>query len=225
MATHFPARMIISYLNEVGWSEEKIINLIEEIHGISGGITEIKIIIHQCSKRMNVPLTSSTGRFLDAVATLLGITNEATYEGEPAIVLEGLGWELNSLKKYANKNPLLKDNNLRLESQLDLSKYFEVIVQALERGMNKKELAYYVQTGLGTIASNICLEIAQKDPNIRYIGFTGGVSYNDLITHAFIKNVKDNGYFPLLHTKLPNGDGAISAGQCFYYIAKSKNTL
>ena len=39
-------------------------------------------------RNLNCPLTSSMGRFLDAVATLLGICNRATYEGEPAIELE-----------------------------------------------------------------------------------------------------------------------------------------
>ena len=57
-------------------------------------------------------------------------------------------------------------------------------------GMNKKDLAYYVQTGLGTLASNICLEIAQQNSNIHHIVFRGGVSYNDIITNAFVKNFK-----------------------------------
>ena len=39
-------------------------------------------------RSLNSPLTSSMGRFLDAVAAILGICEHATYEGEPAILLE-----------------------------------------------------------------------------------------------------------------------------------------
>lgn len=37
---------------------------------------------------INCPLTSSMGRLLDAVSVILGICHSATYEGEPAILLE-----------------------------------------------------------------------------------------------------------------------------------------
>ena len=37
---------------------------------------------------INCPLTSSMGRLLDAVSAILGICHSATYEGEPAILLE-----------------------------------------------------------------------------------------------------------------------------------------
>ena len=41
---------------------------------------------------INSPLTSSMGRFLDAIAALTGICGTATYEGEPAIRLEAAAW-------------------------------------------------------------------------------------------------------------------------------------
>ena len=44
--------------------------------------------MRQIETRFNSPLTSSTGRILDAVSLLLGVCVERTYEGEPAMKLE-----------------------------------------------------------------------------------------------------------------------------------------
>ena len=43
-------------------------------------------------RNINSPRTSSMGRLFDAVAAILGICGQATYEGEPAIELEAAAW-------------------------------------------------------------------------------------------------------------------------------------
>lgn len=49
---------------------------------------EKELASRMIERGINCPLTSSMGRLLDAVSVILGICHSATYEGEPAILLE-----------------------------------------------------------------------------------------------------------------------------------------
>ena len=93
LATRFPERMLYGILpdNEVlsllasrGWPD-----------------MDLGVLKKQLSSGINVPLTTSTGRVLDAASALLGICQERTYDGEPAMKLESAAagmmadrWEL-----------------------------------------------------------------------------------------------------------------------------------
>lgn len=56
---------------------------------------------------LNSPFTSSMGRFLDAVAAILGICDHATYEGEPAILLEAAAHQALALKPVVSTEKMV----------------------------------------------------------------------------------------------------------------------
>ncbi len=80
LATRFPERMLYGVL-----PEDRVLDLLA-----ARGWTEIErdVLARQTARRINTPLTTSTGRALDAAAALLGICRERTYDGEPAMKLE-----------------------------------------------------------------------------------------------------------------------------------------
>src|SRR5205814_1863172 len=49
---------------------------------------EVAVVHRMVRRGVNAPLASSAGRLFDAVASLLGLCDEATYEGEAAVLLE-----------------------------------------------------------------------------------------------------------------------------------------
>jgi hydrogenase maturation protein HypF len=52
-----------------------------------------------------------------------------------------------------------------------------------------------------------------EEAGSKYIGLTGGVSYNIPIVRMVRDMVKERGKELLLHDNVPNGDGGISIGQ------------
>jgi hydrogenase maturation protein HypF len=59
---------------------------------------------------------------------------------------------------------------------------------------------------------DIAADRAERE-GIRKVGLTGGVSYNLPICEMVVKRLKGHGLEPLLHDRIPNGDGGVSLGQ------------
>ena len=67
------------------------------------GETEAKLILNQLKTGMGKVETTSCGRVLDAVAAVLGVCFERTYEGEPAMKLESAAFTGKDILKLKPK--------------------------------------------------------------------------------------------------------------------------
>ena len=76
----------------------------------------------------------------------------------------------------------------------------------------KEDVAY-------SVVYNIMKELVQSasetadSAGIKYLGLTGGVSYNSTITKIFMDLVSGTDHPFIIHNDVPNGDGGISIGQ------------
>jgi hydrogenase maturation protein HypF len=163
-------------------------------------------VLFQADKQgVNTITSSSTGRFLDAVALTLGICSENTYDGECPMRLESVA----------------RPTDIQLEPEFITSDYGVVLdtthslLQILEmknRGINRSELAYAAQWHLGKSLARIACDIAQEE-DIFHIGFSGGVAINRIVTAAISKQVREYALVPVFHSLIPPGDAGISVGQ------------
>jgi hydrogenase maturation protein HypF len=146
----------------------------------------------------NSALTSSFGRFLDALAYSLGVCDVRSYDGEPAMKMEPLlarGKRVEGFETSVENGEIMTAHLFR-----DLSRY------------RKEDAAY---SAVDTVIARMVETAADSASRhgIRKIGLTGGVSYSIPISQIFVKHVTEMGFEPVLHDRVPNGDGGISVGQ------------
>lgn len=207
LATKYPVRMIAGILYAGGMSEDKLYQTLKSQVQPAGKVKmhELECIITQLKSGINVHQTSSTGRFLDAVSALLGICYVRTYEGEPAMKLESAA---------VGALPL----NLPLEFETREGKKFlntPALFQQIMDLKNSYSISRVAATAQYTLAKGL-VQIARegaKEQGINNISLSGGVTYNDMITHTVKEETEQHAITFYTNIRLPCGDGGISYGQ------------
>lgn len=205
LATLNPLRMAAGILSGKvdGFEDFLYSNLIHFQHGHK----EIESIIGNLQSE-SYRKTTSTGRILDAISSLLGICYKRTYEGEPAISLESSS--INGKDIFID--PKISGN------VLDTSYLLKCIYENRDR-VSPNDLAYsahaYLAKGLAEIAAEKALSTG-----IKVVGFSGGVAHNKIFTKILKEEIEKRGIRFLIHQKIPPGDGGISVGQAYYTMNK-----
>jgi hydrogenase maturation protein HypF len=198
LATRYPIRMVAGILRSY---VDVHSFLLKEVEHLPHGRPEADLITKQLESA-RIQTTSSCGRVLDAISSVLGICNERTYEGEPAMKLEAVA---------SNGNDALK-----LDAQIDgnvvnTTFLLEQIYSNLGK-VSIPDLAFSAQSYLARSLAKISVEYALSE-DISAVGFTGGVAVNEDISNIIRSEVEANGLVFLSHDKVPPGDGGISLGQ------------
>ncbi len=148
--------------------------------------------------------TSSVGRIFDAVASLLGICDHNSYEGEAAIRLENLieAYEMERCR------PLLTLE----EGALSGKRLLDRIWEELERGADTQEIAVNFLFTLASLVRELADSIG-----VRKIAFSGGVFQNTILIDMVQELLKD-GHETYFNVNLAPNDENISFGQVMYHM-------
>ncbi|MEX2721560.1 MAG: carbamoyltransferase HypF [Candidatus Wukongarchaeota archaeon] len=212
LCAYYPARMLAGILSSV-LSEEEVRDLLVSrcLAGFRHGVEEIDTVLLMLRKGLNVVDTTSTGRILDAVSSLLGVCYYRSYEGEPAMKLESLALKASdSSLVFPIEFSSFKNRRILLTSRI-----FEEVLNALKRGETRASIAYGVHRSLAQGLAELAVFIAEEH-GVDCIGFTGGVAYNELFNVFIRRFVENAGYRFLNHKNIPPGDAGISVGQAAF---------
>ncbi len=200
VASRYPMRVAAGMLAKAGVDIEPW--LMQNAARLPFGETEANLILGQLGKGYGAVDTTSCGRVLDAVAAVLGVCYERSYEGEPAMKLESAalkGKDVLKLKPAFHGDTLDTSGLLRL--------IFENRAES-----PAGDLAYsahaYLARGLGSLAVEKAMVLGVKN-----VGFSGGAACNQILAKVMRRTVEDAGLRFLVHEAVPAGDGGVSFGQ------------
>ena len=178
------------------------------------------------ARNLNCPVTTSMGRLFDAVAALLGICPQATYEGEPAVALEAAAWRAagagNPSEKLARAAAVVFRNEelarfageatLGSPMTLDQAPIVRALLAARANGLGAElcALAFHEAVAQATCAAARCVGTRY---GLRTAALSGGVFMNRLLLERVAALLEQAGLTVLVPHTVPVNDGCIAYGQ------------
>ena len=197
-ASEEPWRMAVSYLYKVyGKDFLKLdLSLLKLID-----LEKIEMIIQIIDKKINCPLTSGAGRLFDAVASLLNLSQVASFQAEGPMRLEAILAQ-NCTESYRfvlgqtiqfdeTIRGIVEDIRRKVEVSIISAKFHNTIILAIFETVNA---------------------IRMKE-NISNVVLSGGVFQNKYLLERTISLLEKNDFVVYSHAAVPTNDGGIALGQ------------
>ena len=188
-------------------------------------------VICACLKaELNTYYSSSMGRLFDAVAALLGIAYENTYDGQCAIELETAAYRAlmnldDSVERFdynilepRDDNEIYRFDQTQFVADI-LERFIKLIdsidpedEMALIKGRDILALRFHEAIAKSLV--EVCDVICSRD-YIQHIALSGGTMYNRILLQNVVGPLEELGYTVYLNSKVPCGDAGIALGQIY----------
>jgi hydrogenase maturation protein HypF len=166
---------------------------------------ERALVSQMVARGLNTVLTSSCGRLFDAVASLIGVRQEVTFEGQAAI-------ELEMATQQGVEDIYLFDIDVGEPAQIDMRPMIRQIVRDLRNRASKEVIASRFHNTIAAVVGEVCRRIRERD-HLHRVCLSGGTFQNVYLLERACRCLRQLGFDVFLHSNVPPNDGGISLGQ------------
>ncbi len=171
------------------------------------GISKDKFSLVQSmmARGINTVPTSSCGRLFDAVASILGLRHEASYEGQAAVELETAAGD-----GVEGEYPFeIYESGC---AEIDLRPAIRSIVGDVIDGLDTSVIAARFHNTVVSIVVTVCERLRRRE-GLRQVCLSGGTFQNVYLLEHTIPRLESRGYEVFRNIRVPPNDGGISFGQ------------
>lgn len=196
-----PWRMALAYLTDAGseafdWSRRQ-------------APAALRTAAQLLERRFNTPLTSSMGRLFDAVASIIGIRDQVSFEGQAAMELEWLAEAAPADGGYPFDLGSASDG---MPGVIDTRPLIRAIAEESRRGVAPAVIAGRFHSAIVDMIVCVC-EKQRDGVGLNVVVLSGGVFMNSLLTREACARLRDGGFAVYRHRRVPPNDGGLSLGQ------------
>ncbi|MGA2194215.1 MAG: carbamoyltransferase HypF [Bryobacteraceae bacterium] len=178
------------------------------------GVAEerVRVVRRMIATGLNTVPTSSCGRLFDAVAALIGLRREVTFEGQAAIELEMIA---QSGEQGRYEFAIEGDGPWQVD-------FRPLVAEILRDPAAAPVKAAKFHNTLTEATAEVCLRIA-RETGLRRVCLSGGTFQNMRLLGTTAAALRCNGLEVYLHAQVPPNDGGIALGQAA--IAAAEGTV
>jgi hydrogenase maturation protein HypF len=173
---------------------------------------QLRIIRRMLSQGLNAPVTSSVGRLFDAVASLTGLRQRVSFEGQAAMDLEFAIQGTETTSSYPFE---IRDG---VPLTVDWRPTIDAIVSDVARDYPTASISAKFHNMLAEVVRAIALRVGEAK-----VVLTGGCFQNRYLTDACLLRLIDAGFRPYWHQRVPPNDGGIALGQVIAAAAATRS--
>ncbi|MBD2422855.1 carbamoyltransferase HypF [Cyanobium sp. FACHB-13342] len=176
---------------------------------------EWELLLQALATGCNTPLCSSTGRLFDAVASLLGLCQRSSFEGETGLRLEGLALQSEPIQPVPM--PLLPAAGLEL-GWLDWAPLVRSLLDSGAAGVSPRQRAATFHASLAAGLAGAAAQAAARSGNGPVL-LAGGCFQNRLLLERTSAALRAAGLEPYWAEQVPCNDGGLALGQLWAALA------
>jgi len=198
LAAEEPWRMAVSYLYKVYGDDFSKLAL-----PLFSGIDPEKIamVVRMIDRKVNCPLTAGAGRLFDAVSSLVGLCQVATFQAEGPMRLEALV-----------RNDCYEKYTFDVDKTIRFDATIKGIVHDLTGGVSLPVIATKFHNTIISVIFEISNTIRARE-KISKVVLSGGVFQNKYLLEGSVALLRENNFQVYTHAAIPANDGGIALGQ------------
>ena len=167
----------------------------------------LHIVRGMWERRLNCPPTSSIGRLFDGIASMIGVQDRVSFEGQAAVRLQEAARESDDRRPYPVE--LTRKGEAWI---LRITPLIAAVAADVRAGVSPAVVARRFHSFVVEAVRQTCVRL-RSESGVDRVALSGGVFLNDILLSESARTLAGEGFRVFRHRRVPPNDGGLCLGQ------------